>query len=160
MLRVTNEMKAYITGFIKIVLITFVEYTIAYTIIGHPSALLLGFVAAMGNLIPYFGGIATNMIAAITAFAISPSLFVKTCIAFFVCSNLDGYVINPYVYGKSNKVHPLITILAVFAGGILFGILGIIISLPVTIILITTIKYYSEDIADLWEEVKGNRGKE
>ena len=155
-----NEMKAYITGFIKIVFITFIEYTVAYTIIGHPSALLLGFVAAMGNLIPYFGGIATNMIAAITAFAISPSLFIKTCIAFFVCSNLDGYVINPYVYGKSNKVHPLVTILAVFAGGILFGILGIIISLPVTIIIITTIKYYSEDLADLWEEVRGGKGKD
>ena len=61
------------------------------------------------------------------------------------------------MYGKSNKVHPLITILAVFAGGILFGILGIVISLPVTIILITTIKFYAEDISDLWEEVRGKK---
>lgn len=151
------EMKAYITGFIKIVFITLIEYTVVYTIIGHPNALLLGFLAAIGNLIPYFGGIATNCIAAITAFAINPGLFIRTCISFAVCSNIDGYIINPYVYGKSNKVHPLITILAVFAGGILFGILGIVISLPVTIILITTIKFYAEDISDLWEEVRGKK---
>jgi len=152
-----REMKAYITGFIKIVFITLVEYTVAYTIIGHPHALLLGFIAAIGNLIPYFGGMATNCVAAITAFAINPILFVKTCIAFFLCSSLDGYLINPYVYGKSNKVHPLVTILAVFAGGILFGILGVVISLPVTIILITTFKFYAEDILDLWEEVRGKK---
>ena len=41
---------------------------------------MLGTLAAVGNLIPYFGGIFTNIIAAITAFVISPVLFIKTCI--------------------------------------------------------------------------------
>ena len=67
---------------------------------------------------------------------------------------LDGYVINPLVYGRTNKVHPIVVISAVFAGGILAGVLGIIISLPVAIIIITTYKYYKEDIFEKISDIK------
>lgn len=143
-----NSMKNYLSGFMKIVLITVFEYSIAFLIIGHPNAILLGFVAAITSLIPYFGGMFTNIIAAITAFVISPSLFIRTVIAFIVLSFIDSYVINPFIYGKTNEVHPLIVILAVFAGGKLFGILGIVISLPVAILIITTYHYFKNDIND------------
>ena len=143
---IDKEMKNYLSGFFRIALISCFEYGIAYYIIGHPSALLLAVLASIANLIPYFGGIINNIIAAITAFAISPALFFRTLIAFAVLSALDGYVINPLVYGKTNQIHPIVVISAVFAGGILGGILGIIISLPVAIIIITTYKYYKTDI--------------
>ena len=155
-----DQMKSYLTGFFKIVIITVFEYSIAFLIIGHPNALLLGFLAALASLIPYFGGIITNCIAAITAFVISPALFIRTVIAFAILSTLDGYVINPLVYGKTNQVHPLVVILSVFIGGSLFGILGIILSLPVAIIIITTYKYFKEDINDKIEDIKvGNKKK-
>lgn len=147
-----NEMEMYLSGFMKIVIISFFEYSIIYTIIGHPNAVLLGGLAAFGNLIPYFGGIITNIIAAVTAFVISPQLFIKTCIVFIVFSSVDGYLINPLVYGKTNKVHPLVVIISVFAGGILFGILGIIISLPLSILIIATIKYFKSDIIEIKEK--------
>ena len=146
---IDDEMRRYILGFMKIVVISFFEYTIVYTLIGHPNALMLGTLAALGNLIPYFGGIFTNIVAAITAFVISPALFIKTCIVFLVFSAVDGYVINPFVYGNSNKVHPLVVIISVFAGGILFGVLGIVIALPVAIILISTFKYFKRDIMNM-----------
>lgn len=149
-----EQMKNYLTGFFKIVLITVFEYSIAFLIIGHPNALLLGFLAALASLIPYFGGIITNCIAAITAFVISPALFIRTVIAFVILSTLDGYVINPLVYGKTNKVHPLVVILSVFVGGSLFGIMGIVLSLPVAILIITTYKYFKEDINDKIEDMK------
>ena len=152
-----HEMTNYFDGFFKIVLITLFEYTITFYIIGHPNALLLGFLAAVATLIPYFGGIITNCIACITAFVISPALFIRTIIAFFILSNLDGYVINPFVYGKTNSVHPIIVILSVFAGGILGGVVGIIVSLPVAIIIITTLKYFKTDIADKWEDIKDSK---
>ena len=44
--------------------------------------------------------------------------------------------------------------MSVFAGGILFGIAGIIISLPLAIIIITTIKYFKSDINDKIEDIK------
>ena len=147
-----NEMEMYLSGFMKIVIISFFEYSIIYTIIGHPNAVLLGGLAAFGNLIPYFGGIITNIIAAVTAFVISPELFVRTCIVFIVFSSVDGYLINPLVYGKTNKVHPLVVIISVFAGGILFGIFGIIISLPLSILIIATIKYFKSDIIEMKEK--------
>lgn len=145
-LTLDDEMRRYIVGFMKIVIISFFEYSLVYTLIGHPNALMLGSLAALGNLIPYFGGIITNIIAAITAFVISPALFIKTCIVFIIFSAVDGYIINPFVYGKTNKVHPLVVIISVFAGGILFGVLGIVISLPCAIIIITTFKYFKKDI--------------
>ncbi len=149
-----EQMKLYLTGFIRIMLITVVEYTIAYTVIGHPNAILLGFLAMIANLIPYFGGIITNIVAAITAFVISPALFVKTVITFIVLSAIDGYLINPLVYGKTNEVHPLVVIISVFAGGKLFGIAGIVISLPLAIICITTFKYFKEDISEKIDDMK------
>lgn len=149
-----DQMHKYLGGYFKIVLITVFEYWFAYLIIGHPNALLLGVLAAVASIIPYFGGIIANCIAAITAFVVSPSLFVRTVIAFIILSTLDGYVINPLVYGKTNQVHPIITILSVFIGGALFGITGIILSLPLAIIMVTTYKYFKEDITDVISDMK------
>lgn len=141
-----DQMRKYLNGLVKVMVISVIEYSIAYSIIGHPDALLLGFLAGVANLIPYFGGIGNNCIAAITAFVISPSLFVKTIIVFVVLSMVDNYVINANVYGKSNSIHPLIVILSVFAGSSIFGIMGIVISFPLAIFAVTTYKYYKDDI--------------
>lgn len=140
------QMNNYLVGFMKIVIISFFEYAIAFLIIGHPNAILLGFLAAVASFIPYFGGMAVNVIAAITAFVISPGLFIRTVIAFFVLSMLDSYLIGPKVYGKTNNIHPLLVIIAVFVGGKLFGILGIVISLPLAIILLSTFRFFEKDI--------------
>ncbi len=155
--RLDNEMKRYLTGLIKIMFITIFEYSLAYLIIGHPNALLLGFLACIAVLIPYFGGIFVNIIAAITAFVISPALFVRTIITFVILSWLDGYLINPLVYGKTNRVHPLVVILAVFAGGILFGVGGIVLSLPMAIIISATFSFFRNDIAGLYDKKKRKR---
>lgn len=149
-----HEMRNYLSGLVQIVLISMVEYSLAYSIIGHPDALLLGFLAGIANLIPYFGGIANNVIASITAFVISPGLFVRTLITFFILSSVDGYLINPFVYGKTNSIHPLIVIFAMFAGSALFGIIGVFISFPVAIILVAAYKYYKEDITEGIEKIK------
>lgn len=149
-----KEMHSYLSGFVKIMIISLFEYAIAYAIIGHPNALMLGCLAMIANLIPYFGGMINNVVAAVTAFVISPALFIRTLIVFAVLSIVDGYVINPLVYGKTNEVHPLVVIMSVFIGGALFGVIGIIISLPVAIILITTFKYFKDDVKDKIEDIK------
>ena len=151
------EMMKYLSGLMEIMIISVFEYAIVYAIIGHPNAILLGFLAGIANLIPYFGGIACNCIAAITAFVISPGLFVRTIIAFFLLSSVDSYVINPLVYGKSNSMHPLITIFAMFAGSTIFGIVGIFIAFPVTIIICAAYKYYKDDISGSIEKIKDKK---
>ena len=151
-----HEMKNYLNGMVQVIVISLIEYTLVYTIIGHPNAILLGFLAAVANLVPYFGGIAVNIVAAITAFVVSPSLLIKTVIVFALLSAIDSYVINPTVYGKTNSIHPLVTIIALFAGGIIFGVLGVFISFPLAIIMVTTYKYYKEDIAKNIKKVTNN----
>ena len=149
-----NEMRNYLGGLIQVMFISVFEYGIAYLIIGHPNAIMLGLMAGIGTLIPYFGGIATNIVAAITAFIVSPALFVRTVITFFILSTLDSYIINPHVYGKTNSIHPLITIFALFAGGIIFGIFGVLVSFPLAIFIISLLKFYKDDISESIEKMK------
>lgn len=143
---IDNEMKKYFSSFFKIMFITLFEYGIGFLIIGHPNFLLLGILASLASLVPMFGGMAINCVAAITAFVINFKLFIRTIILFFILSLLDSYVINPLVYGKSNKIPSIITIFSVFAGGIIFGMLGIIISLPLAIILLTIYRFYKNNL--------------
>ena len=150
------EMRNYLNGMVQIIVISLIEYTLVYSIIGHPNAILLGFLAAVANLIPYFGGIAVNIIAAVTAFVVSPGLLIRTVIVFIILSAVDSYIINPTVYGKTNSIHPLVTIIALFAGGILFGFMGVFISFPLAIIAVTTYKYYKEEIANNIRKVTNN----
>jgi predicted PurR-regulated permease PerM len=143
-----KEFRSYLTGLMKVMVITYFEYTIAFLIIGHDHALLLGFLAAFANLIPYFGGLATNVIANITAFVISPALFLRTIILSLILSAVDSFIINPAVYGKSNQIHPIIVIFSVYAGGSLLGPLGIFLALPTAILLISGYKFFKEDIQE------------
>ena len=141
-----HQMKKYLSGLVIVMIISVFEYSLVYSIIGHPDALLLGLLAGFANLIPYFGGIMNNCVAAVTAFVISPTLFIKTLIVFTVLSMVDSYIINANVYGKTNSIHPLIVIFSVFAGSVVFGIMGIVISFPMAIIAVTAFKFYKDDI--------------
>ena len=78
----------------------------------------------------------------------------KKLIVCLICPQLDSYVIAPRVYGKTNNIHPLVNIFAVFAGGILWGFFGILIALPVTIIIMTTFKYFRKDIGNRIDDLK------
>lgn len=148
------EMSQYFVGLGKYILIQFIEYTTIFFLIRHPYYLLLGVLCSVTTIIPYFGGIIANIIACITSFFISKQLFILTLIVAFICPNIDGYVISPKIYGKTNKVPTLLTIFAVYAGGKIYGVIGIIIALPLTIILLATYRFYKEDIGDKIDSFK------
>ena len=73
-------------------------------------------------------------------------MFLLTVVICIICPILDGNVIGPKVYGKTNKLHPLVVIFAVSAGGIIGGFWGIVISLPIAILIKTTYSFYYRDI--------------
>lgn len=146
--RLDKEVSNYFSGLLKNIIIQFFEYTIVFFAIGHPNWLILGILAAVTTIIPYFGGLIINILALIIASVISTKLFIMTVIVCLVCPNIDGYIIGPKVYGKTNQLHPLINIFAVFAGGILGGFWGIVVSLPIAIVLIATYKFFKDDIDD------------
>lgn len=154
--RLDYEMSQYFVGLGKYIIIQFIEYTVIFFLIGHPYYLLFGVLCSVTTIIPYFGGIFANIIACITSFFISQKLFILTLIVAFICPNIDGYVISPKIYGKTNKVPTLLTIFAVYAGGKIYGIIGIIIALPLTIILLATYRFYRDDINRKIDDLKNS----
>lgn len=140
------ETTQYFKGLALTLVIQFFEYTILFYIIGHPNFLLLGILSSISSLIPYFGGLVVNVIAIMIASVISPKLLIMTLIIAVIFPNIDGYIVSPRVYGKTNNLSPLLTIFAVFAGGVLGGFVGILIALPLTIIIRTIYNHYKKDI--------------
>ena len=143
---IDNELLNYLEGLVIFMGIQLVEYSLLFFIIGHPNWLLLGILASLTTIIPYFGGIATNIIAVILASAVSTKLFILTAIICLIFPNIDGYIISPRVYGKTNDINPVWTIFAVFAGGALYGFIGIVIALPLYIVLKASYNFFKEDI--------------
>ena len=143
-----RELGQYLNGLAIFIGVQFVEYTLLFYLIGHPNWLLLGVLASLTTVIPYFGGLITNIVAVILASVVSSKLFILTLIICLVFPNIDGYIISPRIYGKTNNINAMWTIFAVVAGGALFGIPGIMISLPAYIAINCTISYFKEDIID------------
>ena len=155
--RMDIEISNYFNGLLKTMLIQFVEYTVVFAFIGHPNYLILSILAAITTIIPYFGGFLVNILAIIIASVVSNKLLILTIIVCIICPNIDGYIIGPKVYGKTNQLPALVNIFAVFAGGILGGFWGIVVSLPVAIILIATYRFFEEDINHKLVTIKEKR---
>lgn len=150
---VDDQLENYLEGLVIFMGIQLVEYSFLFWVVGHPNWLLLGILACLTTVIPYFGGIITNIIAVLLSSVVSIKLFIATMIICLVFPNIDGYIISPKVYGKTNNVNPLGTIFAVFAGGSLFGFIGIVISLPLYIIIAATYKFFKKDIYGKLDEL-------
>jgi len=152
---IDTEITSYLKGLGLFMIIQFFEYTFLFFIIGHPNFLLLGLLACLTTVIPYFGGLITNVTALLIASVISPKLFILTLIITIVFPNIDGYVISPKIYGKTNQLPAILTIFSVFAGGALFGFIGIVIAVPVTIIIMAIVKSYRKELGEKIKQVKG-----
>ena len=145
--KLDEELTKYIGGMGLNVLIQGIEYTLAFLIIGHPNWLILGILSGISAIIPWFGGFMVAVISLLVSSVISTKMFLLTVIICIVCPILDGNVIGPKVYGKTNSLHPLLVIFAVSAGGMIAGFWGIVLSLPVAIVIRTTYNFYEKDIS-------------
>ena len=128
------------------IVVQLVEYSLLFGIIGHPNWFLLGVLAAVTTVIPYFGGLFTNIIAVILASVRSFPLFIATLVVCLIFPNVDGYVISPRIYGRTSDVNPLIVIMVVSIGGTVANIVGIIAALPVYLLIRTTYNYFKKDL--------------
>lgn len=144
--KLDDELIKYIGGLGRTILIQIIEYTLAFLLIGHPNYLILGVLSGLSAIIPWFGGFLVAVISLLVSSVISTKLFILTVIVCIVCSILDGNVIGPKVYSKTNKLHPIVVIFAVSAGGAIGGFWGIVISLPIAIMIKTTYNFYQKEI--------------
>lgn len=96
-------------------------------------ALLIGVLSGLLFVIPYFGtflGIVAGSLLAFLKFGVSFEI-VKVWIVFGVGQGIEGTLLTPKIVGDSVGLHPVIVMLALFAGGGLFGLLGILLAVPV-----------------------------
>lgn len=149
-----EEITNYLKGLGIFMVIQLFEYSFLFFIIGHPNWLILGVLACITTVIPYFGGLITNIIAIILASVVSGPLVIATTIICLIFPQLDGYVISPRVYGKTNNVNPLITIMAVSIGGTIAGVPGIIVALPIYLLIRETYHFFKKDLKEGIDKVK------
>lgn len=149
-----KELGNYLLGLVIFMVIQLFEYCFLFFIVGHPNWLLLGILASVTTVVPYFGGLITNIIAVALASAVSTPVFIATLIICLVFPNIDSYVISPKVYGKTNNISPLWTIFAIFVGGSLFSFFGILIALPIYIIIKRSYYFFEEDIKYKIDDIK------
>ena len=144
--KLDDEIGKYIKGLVLFMIVQFVEYSILFLIIGHPNWLLLGTLAGLLSIIPYFGGITTNLIAIFMATVVSTKLLIATIIICIIFPQVDGYFTSPKIYGHTVNVNPLITIILVSIGGTLAGPVGIACALPVFILIRATYDFFEKDL--------------
>lgn len=140
------EITNYLKGLEIFMVIQLFEYSFLFFIVGHPNWLILGILACITTVIPYFGGLITNIIAIILASVVSLPLVIATTVICLIFPQLDGYLISPKVYGKTNNVNPLITIMVVSIGGTVAGMVGIIVALPIYLLIRTTYNFFKKDL--------------
>jgi putative permease len=106
---------------------------IALWILGVNYFVFLGVFAGLANLIPYVGPIAGMVPATIVAVLGSGDLGsgVSVVIAFVILKMIDDFVVQPLVVASSVEMHPVIVLIAIMVGGGLYGILGMLLAVPV-----------------------------
>ena len=105
------------------------------TLIGVPYAALLGAVMWVTAFIPYFGSWIGGIPAFLVALTVSPTAAALTAAAYFTINLTDGNVLTPRLQGGALRVHPLVVLLAILAAGQLFGLLGVLFTLPLLAVL-------------------------
>jgi len=110
--------------------------SIGLTMVGLDFAVLIGCFAGIANIIPYFGRILGMIPAAIVGLLSgSCSQAAFAVLVLFVIQQIDGAIISPKVVGSSTGLHPVFVLVAVTVGGYYWGILGMLLAVPVTAIL-------------------------
>lgn len=135
----------YVRGLFILMIIKFIEYSILYYLIGSKDWSIIALLTALGLVIPYFGATIANVVGILTALTLPTINIFILIVGIVVLSFVDAYIIAPIVHSKNSKVEPLWTLFCVFAGGVLLGPLGIMISIPLFMSIRVILKVYKEE---------------
>jgi len=128
-------LKSFLRGHFIVALIVGILTGIGLSLIGMKFSLVLGMIAGVFNIIPYFGPLFGIIPAVSFALLESKKMALYVLLIMIAVQQIEGNIISPRILGKSLGLNPIIIILALLAGGHLFGIAGMILAVPVTGIL-------------------------
>ena len=136
---INDLLSRYFIGLIFQITILFVLYTIILLVFGINNAIVIAFLCALLNLIPYVG----PMIGAVIMFILSmtsnigqdfQSVILPTTIyvmiGYLIAQLVDNFASQPIIFSKTTKSHPLEIFLVIIIGGLLFGVVGMITAVP------------------------------
>lgn len=129
----------YFIGILSQTTIITIFVSIALSLLGVKNALLIGFFAGFMNVIPYLGpifGASFGLLITISSNLNAPfydvlgPIIIKVMIVFAVIQLIDNVVLQPNIFSKSVKAHPLEIFIVVLIAGKLGGILGMVLAIP------------------------------
>ena len=141
---IDEDLTIYLKSLVIIMAIKLAEYSLFYLLIGHQDWLIIAILMSIGVMIPYLGGTIANMVGILTALTLPTGRIVMLLVGIVVLSNLDAYVISPLVHEKRSDLGPLVTLLAVFAGGCIAGAIGIMLSVPAALAIRSVYQLYNK----------------
>lgn len=122
----------YIRGQLLVAAIVGVLITILLTGLHVPYAAALGIFAGFLEIVPYAGAVVGGALAVLAALISNGPVNAAIVVAGLVVINqLEGHVISPLVVGESVKLRPLTIVLALLTGAELFGIIGVLVAVPI-----------------------------
>lgn len=116
--------------------------TIGLLILRVDLAILIGVLAGIFNIIPYFGPVIGAAPAVLLAAQDSPWKGLYVILLFFLVNQLETVVIIPRIIGEKVGLHPLLVIFLLLVGGDLFGFAGVIFAVPIGAVLQVMFWYY------------------
>ena len=130
-----------IKGSILIAVVVGTLVGLSALILGVKFPLVIGLLAGVTNLIPFFGAFIGAIPAVLIAYSESWLLAVYQTIAIVVIQQIESNIITPRILGGKLGLHPLFIIFALLAGGNLYGIWGILFAVPVAAMIKVSITW-------------------
>lgn len=123
----------YLIGRFFLIILLAVLYSIGLGISGVNNFILISCIAAVLSLLPFIG----NMIGFVLALAFGflttgeTGVLIGIIITFTIVQFIESYVLEPYVVGDKVDLHPFLVILSIIAGNMIWGVLGMILAIPI-----------------------------
>jgi predicted PurR-regulated permease PerM len=109
-------------------------------VIGVPSWLALGLLSGLLEFIPFLGPFISAVPAVLLAFASGPQSALWTIGLYLLVQQIEGNLVEPMVQQRAVKIPPLILIFSLVAAGLLFGLGGVVLGAPLTVVIYVLVK--------------------
>ncbi|MBR5129042.1 MAG: AI-2E family transporter [Firmicutes bacterium] len=138
---INNVLTTFLKGAIIDSIIVALLSSVVLSLLKIKFSVIMGIIAGLVNVIPYFGPFLSMIPAFLISFAMQgPTKAILTILSLFLVQQLDSNFIYPKVVGTSTGLHPLFILLAVSFMGYFGGVLGMLVAVPVAGILQVLLK--------------------
>ncbi len=135
LMKINDLLRGYVKGTLLSSFIIFILSTIVFYIIGIKEALLFGIICGITDVIPIIGPYIGALLPVVVSFIKSITYGLLVSVLILIIQSIEGNVLQPIIMSKSVNIHPVTTIVSLLVFGHFFGIIGMIIAVPVICIL-------------------------